>query len=264
MIFFRRVRKERTPAGFLPLLICAACIIAIAAPTLAAEKPRIQVKEYVIDADLAPKTHHITAKAKIKFTALDDISTAAFELNNALRVTRVTIADREINFIQEARKQDGSFYVIMPEPMARGQVYKLSIEYQGDKVVEDAGGGNFTIGARTSWYPSVNAFNDRATFDLTFKVPSKYTLVGVGKLIKSWREGDYAASQWVSEVPLAVAGFNYGLFKKKEITDPDTKYQIEGYATSEVPSYLRHVEMMGGESAGDSITPTRLIATLRA
>ena len=32
--------------------------------------------------------------------------------------------------------------------------------------------------------PSVNAFNDRATYDLTFKVPKKYTLVGVGKKVK--------------------------------------------------------------------------------
>jgi hypothetical protein len=56
-------------------------------------------------------------------------------------------------------------------------------------VIEDAGGGNFAVGARTSWYPSVNAFNDRATFDLTFKVPKQYTLVGVGKEVKSWREG---------------------------------------------------------------------------
>ena len=63
------------------------------------------------------------------------------------------------------------------------------------------------MGARTSWYPSVNAFGDRSTFDLIFKVPHEYTLVGVGKLVKEWREEDSAASQWTSEIPLAVAGF---------------------------------------------------------
>src|SRR6185503_6450728 len=163
----------------------------------------------------------------------------SFGLLPNLRVTRVTVADSEINFIQENRKEDGSFYAILPEPTVKGRKYKVSIEYQGDKVVQDAGGGNFAVGARTSWYPSVNAFNDRATFDLTFKVPKQYTLVGVGKLTREWREADYAASQWISETPLAVAGFNYGSFKKKEVADADTRYQIEGYATSELPAYMR-------------------------
>ena len=176
-----------------------------------------------------------------------------FGLLPNLRVTRVTAGERELNFIQEQKKEDGSFYVIWPEPLVKGRQYKLSVEYQGNKVVEDEGGGNFAVGARTSWYPSVNAFNDRATFDLTFKVPNRYTLVGVGKLVKSWREGDFAVTQWASDVPLAVAGFNYGLFKKKEIADADTKYQIEGYAAADLPSYMR--------AAGDSIggmSPSRL------
>ena len=196
----------------------------------------------------------LTATAELAFTALGDGDRLlSFGLLPNLRVTRVTVADSEIHFIQESRKDDGSFYAILPAPTVKGSKYKVSIEYQGDKVVEDAGGGNFAVGARTSWYPSVNSFNDRATFDLTFKVPKSYTLVGVGKQVKTWREGEYAASQWVSEVPLAVAGFNYGNFKKKEVTDEPTKYLIEGYATSELPAYLRN--------AGDRIggmTPTRL------
>src|SRR5260221_10266455 len=104
-----------------------------------------------------------------------------------------------------------SLPVIMLEPMTAGGDYRLVIEYAGDRVIHKAGGGNFSVGARTSWYPSVNAFGDRATYDLTFKVPKDYTLVSVGKLVKESREGDFAVSQWVSDVPLAVAGFNYGL-----------------------------------------------------
>jgi hypothetical protein len=182
----------------------------------------------------------LTATCELTFTPLvDGDRLLRFGLLENLRVTRVTAGEREINFIQEPKKEDASFYAIWPEAMVKGQQYKVTIEYRGDKVVADAGGGNFAVGARTSWYPSVNAFNDRATFDLTFKVPNRYTLVGVGKLVKSWREDNFAASQWVSEVPLAVAGFNYGVFKKKEFTDEPTKYQIEGYATVEVPDYLR-------------------------
>ena len=196
----------------------------------------------------------LTATAELTYTALEDGDRVlSFGLLPALRVTRVTTGDREVNYIQEARKEDGDFYVVLPEALVKGKQYKISIEYQGNKVIEDAGGGNFAVGARTSWYPSVNVFNDRATFDLTFKVPRQYTLVGVGKEVKNWREGNFAASQWVSEVPLAVAGFNYGVFKKKEMVDDATKYGIEGYATTELPYYMKEA----GDEIG-AMTPSRL------
>jgi hypothetical protein len=218
------------------------------------DKRIIDVEHYRIETAI-DNGEKLTAVAELTFLPMGDGDRLLkFGLLPNLRVTRVTTAEREINFIQEQRKEDGSFYVVWPEPLVKGQHYKLSIEYQGNKVVEDAGGGNFAVGARTSWYPSANAFNDRATFDLTFKVPNRYTLVGVGKLVRSWREGDYGASQWVSDVPLAVAGFNYGVFKKKEIDDPDTKYQIEGYATMDLPDYMRRA----AERAGGAMTPASL------
>ena len=184
---------------------------------------------------------HLSATCALQLKArVAGVRVVAFGLLPSLRVTRVTYKDKEIPFIQESRKEDGAFYVIMPEGLSAEQSYSIAIEYEGDKVVRKEGAGNFSVGARTSWYPSLNAFADRATYDLTFKVPKQYTLVGVGKLEKEWREGGYAASRWVSDVPLAVAGFNYGLFKKKSIFDNTTHYQIEAYATREVPDFLRH------------------------
>ena len=87
MSFLKRARNLRPCPWVLRLLVTVACVLTVANGASAAEKPRIQVNDYVIDADLAPKTHHLTAKAKVKFTALDDISTAVFELHNA-RVLR--------------------------------------------------------------------------------------------------------------------------------------------------------------------------------
>ena len=218
------------------------------------DKRTIDVQRYRIETAI-DNGEKLTAVADVTFAAvIDGDRLLNFGLLPNLRVTRVTAGEREINYIQEQKKEDGSFYVVWPEPLVKGQQYKLSIEYQGNKVIEDAGGGNFAVGARTSWYPSANAFNDRATFDLTFKVPNRFTLVGVGKLVKSWREGDFAASQWVSDVPLAVAGFNYGVFKKKEITDADTKYVFEGYATVDLPDYMRGA----AERAGGAMTPASL------
>jgi len=218
------------------------------------EKRIIDVQNYRIET-VIDNGEKLTAVAELTFTAMGDGDRIlSFGLLPYLRVGKVTSGDREIDFIQESRKEDGSFYVLLSEPTVKGKQYKVTIEYRGDKVVQDAGGGNFAVGARTSWYPSVNAFNDRATFDLTFKVPKRFTLVGVGKLIKESQEGDFAVSHWVSTEPLAVAGFNYGVFKKKEVADSETKYQIEGYATTELPDYLRQFQDIGG------MTPSSLTA----
>src|SRR5262245_14972651 len=189
----------------------------------------------------------LTATCELTFAALvDGERVFRFGLLPTLRATKVVFGGKEVDYIQEKKNEDSSFHAILPEPLVKGQKYKIYIEYQGNKVIEDAGGGNFAVGARTSWYPSVNAFNDRATFDLTFKTPKKYVLVGVGKKVKEDKEGDFAVSQWTSDVPLAVAGFNYGRFKKQADTDEQAKFQIEGYATSELPNYLRGAESIGG------------------
>lgn len=213
--------------------------------TVAAEHYRIETA--------IGKNDHLSATCVLQLKALlAGVRVIGFGLLPRLRVSRVTYKDKEIPFIQESRKEDGSFYVIMPEGLAAGESYSIGIEYEGDKVVEKEGSGNFSVGARTSWYPSLNAFTDRATYDLTFKVPKQYTLVGVGKLVKEWREDDYAGSHWVSDVPMAVAGFNYGLFKKKSVYDDTTHYQIEAYTTSETPDYLR------GASRNMSLSPAAM------
>ena len=157
-------------------------------------------------------------------------------------MSKVTADGQEIAFIQEDKKDDGAFSIVLAQPMASGSTHEIAIEYEGDKVVRKEGGGNFAVGARESWYPNVNTFHDHARFDLTFRVPKQYTLVSVGKLEKEWAEKDVACTHWVSETPLAVAGFNYGAFKKKSVKDDKLGISIDGYAASEAPDYLKMAE----------------------
>jgi hypothetical protein len=215
-------------------------------------KRSVAAQNYRIETAIA-RGGRLTATAEVTFAAaIDGVRVVHFGLLPALRVSRVTKENREIAFIQEDRKEDGSFYVVLPEALAAGKSATLHIEYEGNKVLRDEGGGNYSVGARTSWYPSLNSFLDRATYDLTFRVPKQNTLVSVGKMVKRWEEKDAEASEWKSDIPLAVAGFNYGRFKEKELTDPVTKYEVEAYATSEVPGYLREA------TDGATFTPSAL------
>lgn len=217
------------------------------------EKRIVEAEHYNIETVVDKHEHlHATAEVRLKALANGD-RVIPFGLLSALRVSEVQLDGKDIAFLQEGRKQDGSFSVILPEPSVMNREYTLRVDYEGDRVLRNEGGGTFSVGARTSWYPSLNAFHDHAVYQLTFKVPHQCTLVSIGKLVKESREGDYAVTEWNSEVPVPVAGFNYGYFKKKERQDDVTHYRIEAYATRELPDYMRSLDArLPGEEINDS------------
>lgn len=93
--------------------------------------------------------------------------------------------------------------------------------------------------ARSSWYPNLNGFGEKALYDLTFKVPRKNRIISVGTLQSEATEQDFAVSHWTTSTPVAVAGFNYGQYEKLELTDQVTGSKIHGYYLTELPDNLR-------------------------
>ena len=193
-----------------------------------------------IETDIS-KNEHLFSVAKITFEPLvAGERVLKFGLLPNLRVTRVSgDQGQDIYFIQESRKEDGSFYAILPEAPPMGKDSSITVEYTGDKILEQAGDGSFYVRARSSWYPNLNGFGERALYDLTYKVPHRFKVISVGKLQGESREQDYAVTHWVTAVPVAVAGFNYGNYTRVELADEITGYKIPGYYLSELPDNLR-------------------------
>jgi Peptidase family M1 domain/Carboxypeptidase regulatory-like domain len=168
-----------------------------------------------------------------------------FALLPNLRVTRVADDQgQDIYYVQESRKEDGSFYVILSKAPEAGKQYSVTVQYEGDKVLEQAGDGSFYVRARTSWYPNLNGFGEHVLYELTYKVPRKYKVISVGKLQEESVEQDYSVSHWVTPKPVAVAGFNYGDYKKVELPDEITGYKISGYYLTELPNNLRNYKAL--------------------
>lgn len=170
-----------------------------------------------------------------------------FNLYRTLRVKRVTDEqNRELGFIQEGKDDDPDMGIILAEPLEEGKNYKVTIEYAGGEALRDSGGGNYFLGPRSTWYPNNGGtqFGDRAIFDMTFRYPAKNVFVGTGApTAPEAREGDSMIAKWSSgTTELAVAGFNYGRFKKKEIADKDSGYNIEFYANEEVPNEIKDIQ----------------------
>jgi hypothetical protein len=176
-----------------------------------------------------------------------------FSLFSSLRVSHVRDEQgRNLDFVQESKNDDADFGVIWPEPLEAGKTYKLTIEYAGGDALIDVGNGNYFLGPRSTWYPNNEgtAFGDRATFNLTFHHPKSKSLIGTGSVVAPEApEGNGMVVKWSSgETALAVAGFNYGSFKKKEVLDPDTGYNIEFYANDATPFFMRNAEQSGSMS----------------
>ena len=181
-----------------------------------------------------------------------------FDLYASLRVARVRDEQgRDLQFIQEKKERDSDFALIWPEPLEAGKSYKVTIDYQGGEALRDAGGGNFFLVPRSSWYPNNGGtqFGDRATFDVTFHYPKELTLVGTGApdgvpAVESGR----SVAKWSSgKTELAVAGFNYGLFKRKMVKDEGSGYEIEFYANEHSPGPIGP-GMRGGVDSDGSMS----------
>ena len=123
LIHLRRAARALT--GSLTLLL----LLLLATPSRAAEKPRLRVDDYQIEAELTPHLHQLTARAKVKFTALQDLNVAVFELHNDLRVTKVLDAN---NQTLSAERVTQDFTIRVPPPAcAKDASTTLTFEYEG-------------------------------------------------------------------------------------------------------------------------------------
>jgi aminopeptidase N len=185
------LRPGRQVRAFLTLLALLVLVSASLPLWAAPEKPRLRVDDYVIDAELAPHAHKLTARAKVKFTALEDLSVATFELHNALRPTKVLDADGK-PLSAERITQDSSIRVALPKGLAKGVTTTLTFDYEG--VLDTADDSPVQglklayIGDDTSyllyagrWFPMSGYGINRFTSTINITVPVHFVAVGSGR-----------------------------------------------------------------------------------
>jgi len=168
------------------------CLLVVAAaPAWAAEKARLRVDDYQIDATLEPHLHQITARAKVRFTALQDLSVAVFELHNDLRVTKV-VDDKNQLLSAERVTQDSTVRVPLPSGLMKDASTTLTFDYEGR--LENADNSPVPgldlayIGDDTTyllyagrWFPVSGYGLNRFTSTISITLPAHMLVVGSGK-----------------------------------------------------------------------------------
>jgi tetratricopeptide (TPR) repeat protein len=168
-----------------------ALIMLLAMPSQAADKARLRVDDYHIEAELQPHLHQITAHAKVKFTALQDLTVAVFELHNDLRVTKV-LDEKGQPLSAERVTQDSTVRVPLPAGLSKDASTTLTFEYEGQLESGDnspvPGLKLAYIGDDTSylfysgrWFPVSGYGLNRFTSTIRITVPAHMLVIGSGQ-----------------------------------------------------------------------------------
>ena len=181
----------RRPWGVLASFLILSLTILFVMPAWAAEKARLRVDDYQIQAELDPHLHQITAKAKVKFTALSDLSVAVFDLNNDLRVSKVS-DEKGQQLSAERVTQDSTVRVPLPAGLSKDASTTLTFEYEGQLETGDnspvPGLKLAYIGDDTTyllyagrWFPVSGFGLNRFTSTISVTLPAHMVVIGSGK-----------------------------------------------------------------------------------
>jgi tetratricopeptide (TPR) repeat protein len=166
-------------------------VVLLSISSWAAEKAHLRVDDYQIEAELNPHLHQITARAKVKFTAVQDLSVAVFELHNDLRITKV-LDEKNQPLSAERVTQDSTVRVPLPAGLSKDASMTLTFEYEGQLESGDnspvPGLKLASIGDDTSylfysgrWFPVSGYGLNRFTSTISITVPAHLLVIGSGK-----------------------------------------------------------------------------------
>ncbi len=207
-------------------------LFSLATALYAADRQRIQVESYVIQAVVTPETHQLKAVAQVKFTALDDISVATFTLHNGLRPTRVLDAGGQV-LSAERISQDSTVRVALPTGLSKGAASTLTFEYEGTLQSADdspvpglklayIGDPQTYLLYAGAWFPMVGYGVNRFSSTIGISAPTGYTIIGSG----TDTTGGMPAISEGAEAPRATAGKKPGAR-----TSPEKLSIPSGYTT---------------------------------
>lgn len=154
--------------------------IPLVLPAQAPERPRLDITGYVINAELLPATHHISATAAVTFTAPPNLDVVTFGFHPALKVTK--IADASGKVLDGERTADGSIRVTTSTPFVEGQPVHWTFTYEGTITGDEDGPvEGLKLAAITEpityllyparWFPMTGYLTDRFSAEMHIRVP---------------------------------------------------------------------------------------------
>ena len=218
---------------------------------------RVRVTDETVDATIEGSGEmKISAETTMKVLG-DGLRVVRLNLYPTLRVSGVySESGQPLDFVQEDKKFDPQFGVILPVAAKAGDTLRILTVYGGKDALRAEGNGNYYLEsyARESWYPSgLGGFGDFANFHMTFHIPKILQIVATGKQVSLTPEGGgMVKAVWETDAPIPVAGFNLGDFRTKETKTPQG-FGVSAYVNVELPDWLSRQNVWGGGSTASAL-----------
>ncbi|MCH9030932.1 MAG: hypothetical protein IIB00_01540 [candidate division Zixibacteria bacterium] len=213
----------------------------------------IAISNYVIDARI-DRSLDFEASAEIEFsTVVDNHQWFDFYLYKLLKIDSVLWDDGErVDYFRG--KQAAKFWIKSRQPLADGENIKIKIYYHG-KILKRVMYW-ITIRSASYWYPRHQSSRTKATFDLTFHTPKRYTFVTVGEKVAEDTVKGEITSRWIIRDPVRWISFNLGAFKNYEIEDeriPPVTVLISEAGHKELEHYLGSIGNVSGRDVEKNV-----------
>jgi hypothetical protein len=164
-------------------VLVAAALIALVMPTYAqrtATRTALSITGYIIDVELDPATHNLTAKTQVYFVPPPNQDVVTFGFHPALKITAIT--DQNGKKLDGERTADGSIRITPATPFVPGQTIHWDFVYSG--VItgnEDGPVEGLKLAAiqepisyllyASRWFPITGFMTNRFTAEMKIRVP---------------------------------------------------------------------------------------------
>ena len=198
------------------------------------------------------KSGFLSGQATIHLQALaDGVAVVPLGLFPTLRVSKAEGEQGEVlDFVQEDKKEDADFGLILAKPLKKGETATVKITYGGKDAVRAVGNDNYDPVARETWFPNAgDSFGSYTRYKMRFHTPKEDQFIATGTKLSDKIDGKMRTTEWDSMMPLPVAGFHLGRFVEKDGKTADG-LAVAAYANSELPDWassLLHAASGGGD-----------------
>jgi tetratricopeptide (TPR) repeat protein len=160
----------------------------LAAQSLSAAN-RTAIQGYVIDAEIDPVAHHLSATTVVTFTAPESADVVNFGFHPALKLTKVT--DDAGKVLTGDRTADGSIRMSPATPFVKGQAVHWTFVYEGNiSGEEDGPEEGLKLAALQEpisyllyparWFPMIGYQTNRFTAEMHIRVPQGMRVLASG------------------------------------------------------------------------------------
>jgi hypothetical protein len=224
------------------------------------DKDIVEVNGYKIEAEVTKKMD-FSAKCDIDIKFLQESGKwLCCKMEENLRIKSITDGEgTSLYYFKEDESPD--LWIELPEKPKLDTTYSISIKYDGDFVIH--AGRSIAVRSYIYWFPQLLT-SEQKHFDITFKYPSNYDFVTVGRKYSEEKVRRVKTSNWKTVYPTNYAPFIMGKFKKDEfqnsnlphlefVMNDDLKNTIADVANS-----VSFYDNIYGKCIYDSINVTKI------